>query len=469
MYTIPTEPLKVPTCNPRPGLAPLEVAPSMVTFDPASIPEPQLQAFKDCQTHTTSLHFTPAAFPRCASTPGQIELVPDGLKGRERKQWVAKHAMALVKEKRALERDLSQGQGKIVEGPERVVAKIGLWNAVLRIKRRKRDGEKLEGVEKLTLVVTHANGLHKETWEVPMRRLIDLTEQSGSRVRIEEIWVLECVDHGDSALANGPNHPRLADRSDYGRDVANFCLHYLPDRDEALPRILVRVDDAVAQRRKQSGLAAEGRSLVGVGHSLGGDSMVLCGISYPGLFKSLVISETTIFPVSTNNNDAAMVYVGGALGRRGAWSSREEARAALGKTPMYSAWQPQVFDSYISHALYEDKINGGVRLKCGPESETRQFNEFLSMNEAYEKLPMLDEKVALHWIMGGDENASVMYASFYPSHVELTLSMMFVCIGSEVRLLRRTRCGGESTTRVTFECQVAVTWWVSLSTGGRTK
>ncbi|KAH6906372.1 Alpha/beta hydrolase family-domain-containing protein [Coprinopsis sp. MPI-PUGE-AT-0042] len=394
----PTKPMHSPICETRPGLAPLGIAPSMVPFNPSTIPPPSLRSFASCLTHTVSLHFAPAAFPRCASAPGVIK-VPQNLEASQRRAWVKQEAVKLVQEKRALERDLALGGGVVEEGPARTVQHIGLWNAILRISRIPPLPRGAKGV---TLVATHANGFHKETWEVAFRRLIELTERSDSNIRIENIWVLECVDHGDSALANGDNIPRLADRSDYGRDVANFCLHYLPSHSTIAPPILQRA--VKPEGRQSSGNHEGGRKVIGVGHSLGGDAMILCALSYPSIFESLVLSETTLFPAHLSNHQNALLYVGGALGRRGQWPSREEAKQALQKAPLFVSLHPDVFRSYIDHALYD--VKGGVKLKCSPESEARQFNELLSMNEAWERLPGLDERVQLHWIMGGRDCAS---------------------------------------------------------------
>jgi hypothetical protein len=130
----------------------------MVPFDASTILGGSLRAFDGCFTHTVSLHFAPAAFPRCASVPG-VTKVPLNLKADERRAWVRREAAKLVQEKRALERDLVGGEGVVEEGPTRIVNRFGLWNAILRIRRRRALPRGVKGV---TLVATHANGFHKE-------------------------------------------------------------------------------------------------------------------------------------------------------------------------------------------------------------------------------------------------------------------------------------------------------------------
>jgi len=63
-------------------------------------------------------------------------------------------------------------------------------------------------------------------------------------------------------------------------------------------------------------------------------------------------------------------------------------------------------DAYIEYGLYEDKKTGEAHLKCNPAWEASEFTELRSMNEGWELLPTLDDKVALRWIMGGHEDAS---------------------------------------------------------------
>jgi len=36
-----------------------------------------------------------------------------------------------------------------------------------------------------------------------------MTENSSSQIRIDEIWSIEAVDHGDAALLNGVHIPKL--------------------------------------------------------------------------------------------------------------------------------------------------------------------------------------------------------------------------------------------------------------------
>jgi hypothetical protein len=85
---------------------------------------------------------------------------------------------------------------------------------------------------------------------------------------------------------------------------------------------------------------------------------------------------------------------------------RAEARKAFLKAPMFQKFDPAVLDAYVEYGLYEDKNTGEVHLKCNPAWEASEYTEVRTMNEGWELLPTLDDKVGLRWIMGGREDAS---------------------------------------------------------------
>lgn len=110
-------------------------------------------------------------------------------------------------------------------------------------------------------------------------------EASESSVNIQEVWALDCVQHGDSGMLNEKamgdtcmSHPTtyvevpqvlLVDCADYSRDLTNFLLSYLPETfsEGQLPTKLSRLPASVADARKHHGFSD--RLVVGLGHSVG--------------------------------------------------------------------------------------------------------------------------------------------------------------------------------------------------------
>jgi hypothetical protein len=54
----------------------------------------------------------------------------------------------------------------------------------------------------LTLILLHATGFHKETWEPSLERIFDLALQGDGTLKIREAWAIECPNHGVSAQLN---------------------------------------------------------------------------------------------------------------------------------------------------------------------------------------------------------------------------------------------------------------------------
>ena len=65
-----------------------------------------------------------------------------------------------------------------------------------------------------------------------------------------------------------------------------------------------------------------------------------------------------------------------------------------------------MLDAYLEYGMYRDDKTGEIRLKCDPAWEASEFTERRSMNEGWELLPTLDERVEVRWIMGGKDEAS---------------------------------------------------------------
>ncbi|KAH9484884.1 Abhydrolase domain-containing protein mpaH [Psilocybe cubensis] len=393
------------TVNPRRRLAPLQPPPSLVPL-PATLPPGLSRKCAFTYTHTLSVHILPAAYPRAASTPGRIEVpLPEAFIGPKAKEQRTKRlfetAHGMLAEKVQLE--------SVFPDPKlnARVGEVGLWSTVLRI-RRDESVSLGEGKKGITLVTTHPIGFHKEIWEPTFRHLIEMTELANSSIRIEELWSLEAVNHGDAALINGIHIPKLPDRSDYGRDIANFVIHHLPDGKDAfgkdLPLQLTRLPESIATERVKHGF--RDRNVVTMGHSLGGDATALCGISYPKLFPAIILLETTLFPGSNNRSKLKPAIIVSTLGRRSSWPSREEAKKALLKSPLFQAFDPEVLNVYVEHGTYKDDKTGQIHLKCPPALEASEFAELRTMNEGWELLPTLDDNVELRWIMGGRDDAS---------------------------------------------------------------
>lgn len=336
-------------------------------------------------TYTVSTHLIPAAFPR-VTTFVPLPPVPGHESKDERSARVNRYANEFLALQTQHTPDKSEPQP------------TALWTVLNRYARA-------DCGTGLTLLLLHANGLHKETFEPTLRHLFEAADNE-KRYQIDEIWALDAVQHGDSGLVNAQNLGSLFTWGDNARDVLNFILHFLPEEATplVLPTNLPRVPLETSEARKRLGLAR--RKLVVVGHSLGGCSAVLAAHSVPAPFSGLILVDPVIKPGSEAGSQQLREYVMGALSRRSAWQTREEAYSLFRKSPFFGSWDPDVLRMYVEYALIED-ASGQIRLKCTNFQEAAVFADGTRPIEALSALPHVDERIPVKWLVPSSE-ASVL-------------------------------------------------------------
>ncbi|KAF7976477.1 hypothetical protein HWV62_6747 [Athelia sp. TMB] len=383
----PTEPFGWYTVNPYPRpFPPLLTPPPLPSLLP-DLPSPPRAPTAVSQTYLLSQHIIPAAYPRVApvtTTPLEPAPAPDA--GREERMKVnGRRADAIVSAQRAHGEALTP----LGAGDTRVH-----WTCVNRYVNRGPGAGRGMGV---TLLLAHGTGLPKETWEPTLQHLF-----ADPGAQIDEVWALDAVQHGDSALLNKNVLSETFDWIDNARDILNFVVHYLPAiaRSDPLPLHLPRVPAAEAARRETDGIPT--RTLVSIGHSFGGACSFAAVVNYPALFSALVLVDPIILRATPGydrwpHRRAAALQT---LQRRAHWPSASAARAALAASRFYRTWHPAVLDAYLEHGLYPAN-GGGVALKTTPAQEAAVFAEGYLPLEAYEQLDRLDARVALLWVLPG--------------------------------------------------------------------
>ncbi|EPQ51885.1 hypothetical protein GLOTRDRAFT_123030 [Gloeophyllum trabeum ATCC 11539] len=369
-----------PACAPPTDTSPYPNPPATPSTTFPSIPPPSAP-FPERATHVV-----PAAWGRC--TPAVP--VPDlGGKGR-RKERVREVAEELVGMKERWGRGEGGGGAGAGAGDERV-----LWLCVNRYAPARGEGR---GV---TLFFAHAIGFPKEIWEPTIARLLAHTR---GRVDIAEIWCIESVQNGDSALLNDGNLGGLYDWQDHARDILAFLTAYLPaspsSTSSSLPTFLPRVPAPLSAHRAQHGYTS--RTLVAIGHSFGGCTTALAATARPALFSALVLVDPVIIPHGCYPPRTVRGLVRGALARREGWRSRAEARRVLDRSPFFAAWDPEALGVYVECGLVaQEGAGAGVRLKTSGVQEAILFTDTRVPAETFERLAALPARVALHWVMPG--------------------------------------------------------------------
>ncbi len=169
-----------------------------------------------------------------------------------------------------------------------------------------------------TLLMCHATGFHGRCWD----QIIKL---------LPEHWRIIAPDmrgHGASGNPDGTPHWKL-----FGADMAML------------------ID------------ALELDAITGVGHSMGGHSVVHAAALRPFQFRSLILLD----PVIRAAYGAPWVENHFARKRRNQWTSPDEMYERFKDRPPFAAWHPQVLRDYCDYAL-----NGNV-LACAPDFEASVY------------------------------------------------------------------------------------------------
>ena len=129
--------------------------------------------------------------------------------------------------------------------------------------------------------------------------------------------------------------------------------------------------------------------IYGVGHSMGGSSILLAAKERPQIFEALWLFEPIVIPMGpfseelSRGNDLAS----SARKRRERFASHEEAFQRYVSRPPFSTVDPEALRTYVDYgfAYHED---GSVILKCRGEIEAQVFEN--SATELFESLSSID-------------------------------------------------------------------------------
>jgi len=88
--------------------------------------------------------------------------------------------------------------------------------------------------------------------------------------------------------------------------------------------------------------------------------------------------------------------------------NRAEALSTFQKSPFFLAWDPTSLELYVTCGTYltqGDNGNEVAKLKMSGTHEAIVFSETHTEFEVYDRLPVLDERIKLRWVVPGKEGA----------------------------------------------------------------
>ncbi|WP_180056065.1 alpha/beta fold hydrolase [Acinetobacter sp. YH12142] len=129
---------------------------------------------------------------------------------------------------------------------------------------------------------------------------------------------------------------------------------------------------------------ANGRKVIGLGHSLGSVLTFQAALQRPELFEQVLMID----PPMIMGKDSFALHIAKLLKlkvvdkmspaglskrRRDHWDSREQAAELLRPKGFYKDFDPDCYQAYIDHALMDDKLRGGVELTISRDDEVHIF------------------------------------------------------------------------------------------------
>ncbi len=111
---------------------------------------------------------------------------------------------------------------------------------------------------------------------------------------------------------------------------------------------------------------------IGVGHSMGGASLLIAELARPGTFASLWLFEPIVFPAPLPEGPGGNPLSEGARRRRPDFPSAEAAEANFASKPPLDELAPECLHAYVRYG-FETVEDGSVTLRCRPEVEAATF------------------------------------------------------------------------------------------------
>ncbi|KAG9036425.1 hypothetical protein FRB95_008966 [Tulasnella sp. JGI-2019a] len=215
--------------------------------------------------------------------------------------------------------------------------------------------------ERYTLLCLHGVGFCKELWEPVLETLFSESHARNSPFVIEEAWAIDMPNHGESGTANAAvlRSPQYAEVF-HSLDWATATYDFVKSK--------IGVND-------RTGMPAV--KLIGVGHSIGGITLLNVAKNYSNLFTSLCLFDPMGFPGEHHRTLDAIIqaFCEHAYTRRDIWPNKQAAFKDLSKNRLFKSWDERSRRIFVEHGLVEHEASNysfpykGVTLRCTRDQE----------------------------------------------------------------------------------------------------
>lgn len=197
---------------------------------------------------------------------------------------------------------------------------------------------------------------------------------------IREAWAVECPNHGESV--------KLNEEALKGGEYADSfsCEHYAMAIHHFLTSGVVDFSN---------------RNLIGIGHSLGANAILLLQRLNPKItFSSLIIIEPMVSPAGGDKlAPLRKRLITSARRRRDTWPSRAEALMVLKNREGTKKWDEGVLRLFVKYAIRE-KEDGQFGLACTREQEVTMYSDEAGATEPVHDLDRICHLIPVHLILG---------------------------------------------------------------------
>lgn len=144
----------------------------------------------------------------------------------------------------------------------------------------------------------------------------------------------------------------------------------------------------------------------GVGHSMGGASLLIAELDRPASFRAIWAFEPIVMPPDVAARSGANPLAEGARRRRAEFASAQEAFDNYASKPPFDSLDPDALAAYVRYG-FETRSDGTVTLRCRPEVEAATFDQG-SEHHTFERLG--DVGIAVSVARGHEEIGPAMLA-----------------------------------------------------------
>jgi pimeloyl-ACP methyl ester carboxylesterase len=118
------------------------------------------------------------------------------------------------------------------------------------------------------------------------------------------------------------------------------------------------------------------KDVIGVGHSLGGASLLQSSVVNPGIFKKLIVWDPTMlgWKYITYMKFLDPPIAKAASRKRREFESVDQIRKLYRRVPLFSHWDPEIFEDYLSSCTRK-REDGKIEFVTSPEHESQVFRQ----------------------------------------------------------------------------------------------